>query len=276
MIIEGAFLKLPEILLNSSDPHGIYEANIANLFAMGVLLELNARNIDNPLRRIQLERRFDGSNNFRVDIFLNFSGLFDENSGLSSYGVRPYNWVEAKYFGSLGRNKGNETKSENAGSLMFDIFRLCVLPPFTDDKPESHSCYVLNIFNNDPHNYLAYSRQDGSKRLWLEELLKPGTNKLKFSLSKEPPTIKKVFGTAFLKKEIDIDMEITVVTNEFRPFLFCQEVQYWGYLSRITEFEIHLENRMIKYSDYAPRSILHAGKEFRLMNELAASLIKEK
>lgn len=110
----------------------------------------------------------------------------------------------------------------------------------------------------------------------VRRLLKPGTNKLEFSLSKEPPTIKKVFGTAFLKKEINFDMEITVVTNEFKPFSYCQEVQYWGYLSRITEFKIHLENRMIKYSDCAPSSILQAGKEFRLMSELAASLIKEK
>lgn len=276
MIIEGAFLKLPEILLNSSDPHGLYEANIANLFAMGVLLELNARNIDNPLRRIQLERRFGSSSNFRVDIFLDFSGLFNENIGLSSYGVRPYNWVEAKYFGSLGRNKGNETKSENAGSLMFDIFRLCVLPPFTEDKPESHSCYVLNIFNNNPCSYLAMARQDGSKRLWLEELLKPGINKLMFSLSKEPPTIKKVFGAAFLKKEIGLDMEVTLVTNEFKPFLSYQEVQYWGYLSRITEYKIHLGNRMIEYSDYTPQLLLQNKNEFKMISELAASLIKEK
>ena len=56
MIIEGAFLKISEILINHDEPDLLYEANITNLFTNSILLELNARNIENPLKKIQMEK----------------------------------------------------------------------------------------------------------------------------------------------------------------------------------------------------------------------------
>ncbi len=57
MIVESAFLKIPEILLSHESPDLLYEANITNLFTSGVILELNARNINNPLQKIHMEKK---------------------------------------------------------------------------------------------------------------------------------------------------------------------------------------------------------------------------
>lgn len=86
MIIEAALLKLPEILMGYEDTDGLYEANIANLFSMAVLTELNARNIDNPLAKIQMEKRYSVDKNIRCDMYLDFSEVIIKDR-LSKYGV---------------------------------------------------------------------------------------------------------------------------------------------------------------------------------------------
>jgi len=60
MIIEGAFYKLPELLLESRTPEQQYESTLVSYLAMAVLLELNARNIQQPLSRIHIERPYQG------------------------------------------------------------------------------------------------------------------------------------------------------------------------------------------------------------------------
>lgn len=90
MIIEGAFLKIPEILMSYDNPDGLYEANITNLFTMGIVLELNARNIDNPLNKIQMEKRYDRNVNVRCDMYLDFSQFLSDEK-LNIYGVKNKN-----------------------------------------------------------------------------------------------------------------------------------------------------------------------------------------
>ncbi|MEN6413437.1 MAG: hypothetical protein ABFC84_11895 [Veillonellales bacterium] len=244
MLIEGAFYKLPEILAASDDPQGIYEANIANLFAMGILLEFNARNVENALQNIQLEKRYEKSRNLRADVYVNLA-KFSKN--LYIYGIRPNNWIEAKYFGGLKRNKGNETKSENAGAIMYDIFRLCCLVPLSLQKKDNMTRYVLNVFNNRPEKYLAYRRESRTERIWLSNLLHPGSNEIIFSLSQEPKTIKELFGKYFLNNPTtELTIKANVETLEFKPFIDA-DIQFWGYLSRIVNFTIALEGIKVTY-----------------------------
>jgi hypothetical protein len=141
MIIESAFLKIPEVLINHTDPDLLYEANITNLFTNGVILELNSRNIDNPMMKIHMEKRYVENTNSRCDIFLDFS-TFINDADFNTYGIYSRNWIEAKYFGGINRNKGTETKSENAGSIIYDIFRLTY---FCKDRESGK--FSLNIFN---------------------------------------------------------------------------------------------------------------------------------
>ncbi len=80
MIIEGAFLKLPELLLGHMFPKEQYEATIANRLAMGVLLELSARNIELPMHRIHLEKPYKDVSKSRspgrADLYVNLQPTF--------------------------------------------------------------------------------------------------------------------------------------------------------------------------------------------------------
>ncbi|MEN6459763.1 MAG: hypothetical protein ABFC94_00130 [Syntrophomonas sp.] len=228
MIIEGALLKLPEILMGYDDVDGLYEANIANLFAMAVIVELNARNIDNPLEKIQMEKRYSSDKNIRCDMYLDFSKVILKNK-LHKFGNYQRNWLEFKYFGGLDRNKGTETKSENAGSIIYDIYRLI---KFSDDSGEEGK-YIVCCFNKHPKKYLAFGRQDGSDREWLREIIKPGINEWDFNLDEEPNTVKKVF------KEIsNLKMRVKTRTTCFEPLEEDSQKSFWGYLIQILGSQI--------------------------------------
>ncbi|MDG5854394.1 hypothetical protein [Clostridium beijerinckii] len=227
MIIEAALLKLPEILTGYEDTDGLYEANIANLFAMAVLTELNARNIDNPLEKIQMEKRYSADKNIRCDMYLDFSKVIIKDR-LSKYGVYQKNWIEFKYFGGINRNKGNETKSENAGSIVYDIFRLI---KYTN-KSNNEGIYAMCCFNNSIDKYLAFNKQNGNERTWLKNILKSGINKWEFDLDKEPNTIKKVF-----KGINKVKMKVTTRTTCFEPLEKNSLDAFWGYLIQIIDGE---------------------------------------
>lgn len=208
-MIEGAFLKIPEVLNSYGDKHYLYESSITNLFSNSLILELNARNIDNPLNKILFEKRYDPKINRRCDIYTNFDFL-DDN--LSDYGYYKKNYIEVKYFGNFSKKKGNETKSENAGSIIYDIYRL-----IQGNKPiNNKGLYSLVIFDDVPSKYLAFSRADGVKRGWVEAILKPGIQELNFDIRNEPNTIKKLFKNDNLcDNNLVINIRIRVLT--FNP-----------------------------------------------------------
>lgn len=58
MIIESSFYRVLEVVQNNSHSDDLLEAGIVNLFSNSVLLELNARNASNPMRTMQLEKRY--------------------------------------------------------------------------------------------------------------------------------------------------------------------------------------------------------------------------
>lgn len=229
MIIESALLKLPEILMGYEDTDGLYEANIANLFSMAILTELNARNIDNPLEKIQMEKRYTTDKNIRCDMYLDFDKVIPKDR-LYKYGVYQKNWIEFKYFGGINRNKGTETKSENAGSIVYDIFRLIKY----SNKSSKQGIYAMCAFNNSPERYLAFNRQDGTEREWLYSMLKAGINDWEFDLGKEPNTVKKVF-----KGLNNVKMKVKTRTTYFEPLEDNSSDAFWGYLIQILDSKIY-------------------------------------
>lgn len=231
MIIEGAFLKIPEVLVQYNNPEELYEANITNLLTNGIILELNARNIDNPLMKIQMEKRYNEYINTRCDIYVDFSSFIKE-SDLNKYGFYSENWIEAKYFGGINRNKGNETKSENAGSIMFDLYRLI---KNTHAENKERGLYSLNIFNESPNKYLAFYRSDKSKRYWIEGILNTGVQELQFNLEKEPKTIKRIF-----RDVENLEMNLKIRSLSFCPLLKLDvdEKGFYGYLIQILDYNL--------------------------------------
>lgn len=239
MIIEGAFLKIPEVLVQYNNPEELYEANITNLLTNGIILELNARNIDNPLMKIQMEKRYKEDINTRCDIYVDFSSFMKEKD-LNKYGFYSENWIEAKYFGGINRNKGNETKSENAGSIMFDLYRLI---KNTHTKKNERGLYSLNIFNEAPNKYLAFSRSDKSKRDWIEGILNTGIQELQFNLEEEPRTITKIFKNV---KQLEMNLKIRCLS--FCPLLKVDidEKGFYGYLIQILEYNLVEDGNVYK------------------------------
>lgn len=227
MIIESALLKLPEILVAYEDIDGLYEANIANLFSMAILTELNARNIDNPLEKIQIEKRYIKDENRRCDMYLDFTKVISQNN-LLKYGIYQKNWIEFKYFGNFNRNKGDQTKSENVGKIAYDIYRLI---KYTDNSQDG--IYLVCGFNENPKEYLAFGKSSGDKRDWLYNIFKAGINEWEFNLAKEVKTIKKVF------KDVDnIKMRVKTRTTFFEPLEKDVTGCFWGYLIQVLDGEI--------------------------------------
>lgn len=231
MIIEGAFSKIPEVLINYENRDELYEANIVNILTNAIILELNARNIDNPLMKIQLEKRYHPSQNIRCDMYSKFDFL--DNKILPDYGYYQENWIEAKYYGGINRNAGSETKSENAASILYDLYRLA---KYTNGK-QNIGLYCLCIFNSQPNSYLAFHRKQGNtEREWLSKLLATGINNISFSLDKEPNTVKKVFD---LQNKVEFNAKTRTIS--FKPISDVGH-QFHGYLIQLLSFCIKDDN----------------------------------
>jgi len=254
MIIEGAFYKLPELLLGHAFPRWQYEATLANHLAMAVLLELNARNVPMPQSRIHVERPYPvekaGPAN-RADLYVDLEGMFTRGLWLPYYGVKPNTWIEAKFYGSIGRRTGTEPKTQNAGHIVQDLLRLCI---FVKEERSSHrdnGRYFLVVFNREPGAYLAFQRrpQNGLNREWLRQLLSPGRHRLEISLDGEAATLIKTMGAGFAGLTDALELSLDVVTYTFEPAAKLSEFLYWGYLVRIINFTVRLGSDDLVYDD---------------------------
>lgn len=91
MIIEQAFVALPELLLGNHYAVQEYEAGIVGVLSMAILQELNGRNVSHPIQHLQAERRYDPALPRRVDLYLNIRRLMLANRRLGNYGWRHHN-----------------------------------------------------------------------------------------------------------------------------------------------------------------------------------------
>ena len=253
MIIEGAFLKLPELLISSGDSPQ-YEATLASHLAMGVLQELSGRNIEMPMRRLHIEKQYPSKVGSRApgraDLYVDLSGIYTRGIGYDLYGMKPDNWIEAKYFGGIGRQQGSQAKTENAASIALDLLRLCLFVREERTRSRDQGRYAVLLFNRDPSQYLAFSRQSrSSRRRWLEALLVPGTYEGTILLEEEPPTFRRTFGQSFGKGYRHLSLTMRAVIREFSPIASPSEYLYWGYLIRITHFELVIDDLALTYAD---------------------------
>jgi len=250
MIIEGAFLKLPELLLRHVMYREQYEATLTNRLAMAVLLELSARNVELPMNRIHIEKPYPEISN-RVDPYVDLVGLFNNVVNHNLYGMKIYNWIEAKFFGGVGRQIGHQQKVSNAGKIALDLLRLCLFVREDRSAYRSNGRYLLVVFNREPGDYVAFRRRvsDFPEREWLDILSEPGVKQIHIDLTQEPPSFKKVFGGRFVECNENLDLKCKVLTRTFSPIEVLPEVLYWGYLVRIVDFEISLGNDKLIYRD---------------------------
>ncbi len=251
MIIESAFYKLPELLLEHRFPKKQYEATLVNYFALAIHQELNARNVSSPTGRIHVDIPYDdfGSGSpGRADLYIDLNALYE---GLHHhlYGMKSNNWLEMKFFAGVGRQKGSQTTTENAAYIILDLLRLCLFVKEMRSKGRDHGRYALLAFNRHPKEHLAFSRQSGTgdkrKRRWIESLLAPGFNEVRFELREEPTSFRKALT---LPKE---SLEVSVRTNTcaIQPASVPSPFLYWLYLVRVVDFKIRLDDSELSYVD---------------------------
>jgi hypothetical protein len=247
MIIESAFYKLPGLLLEHWFPKTQYEATLVNYFALGIHQELNSRNVFSPTGRIHIDKPyddFDSRSPGRADLYIDLKELYE---GLYHhlYGMKPNNWLEVKFFAGVGRQAGSQTKTENAAHIILDLLRLCLFVKEERSKNRDRGRYSLLVFNRHPKEYLAFSRQSGSKRLWIESLLAPGFNEVRFELRQEPTSFCRVL---VLPKE---PLEVFLKTNTYviEPASVPVPFLYWVYLVRIIDFKVRLGDNELSYVD---------------------------
>ena len=238
MIIESAFFKLPELLLGHMFPAEQYESTLNNYLAMGVLLELNARNVPLPMTRVHIEKPYPSIGQSRspglADLYADLQGLFPE-SARDLYGMKPNNWIETKFFSGIDRRAGTEPRTTNAAELALDLLRLCL---YVQDRSRTgdNTRYLVVVLDREPSEYLAFRRRDGgSERSWMRDLLRPGENQLHIDLTGEPDSFRKIFGPSFFA------WELKVVVQSFSPVERSADRLYWGYLVRLTDFVVRTE-----------------------------------
>jgi hypothetical protein len=247
----SAFYKLPEILTSDFSSNSYYEAYIANMFSMAVLLELNSNNIDSPLTRIKIEPPYSNSENHHADLLIELLSPVS-NDILRYYGINCHNWIEAKYFAGLARKKEGsnttEPKVKNIALIIKDILRLCFYIEELQGEYRENGRFLLLLFNEKPDKYLSFDKNDKSRRVWLDDLFSQGRKTIKIDISSEPNTIKKYT----LNEKLDINsITIECDVHSFEPlFIYASNTTFYGYFINIFKFDIMTNGIQFSYDTY--------------------------
>jgi len=237
MIVEQAFIALPELLLGNTYSVQDYEAGIIGVLSLAILQELNGRNAVHPIRHLHAERRYRVGSHRRADLCVNLRRLLISNTNLAHYGWRHENWIEAKFYRNKTTVQRHATnKSAYQGQLISDLIRLTCLVPLTLGKRDSSGRYFLHVYDDEPRYYLAYK-----DRPWVRSLHTAGRQDLVIdTLAAESQTAKAKFGEAL------VGLIIQATVTNFVNFPITTEGgdrHYWCVLSRFDAFSVRHDGR---------------------------------
>lgn len=176
MLVEQAFMALPERL--AGDPYLplTHEHGMLPAFMLGLLEELNSRNVRNPAAALCSEREYEPGNSRRADLYLDLAPLGVLNAALQQYGFQVHNWIEAKFFRLNAAGDPSSNPSINTFRTLSDIIRLSTLVPVAHNPTVSR--YFLHIYQNDPAQHVVLNRNVAgaprAARDWLPALWTPG------------------------------------------------------------------------------------------------------
>ena len=233
MLLEGAFFKLPELILSNMQNRGKVEAMVVHYLATGLQMELNSRSVPFSYNHITVEKPYpvQGSSGsvLRADLLFDASGTIPSTCRLDQYGFKEKQWIEAKTFFTKGK-KPNPPKTQNLGKILKDFLRLCLLPEELQGSIRQNERYVLLMFDAHPSKYLAYSKREWARTMFEEDL----ANFL-IDFKKEPKSLVKAAANL---DQLDAIMELSFKKNSFQPLLETPLPIFWGYLFRIQKFKI--------------------------------------
>lgn len=251
MIIENAFLKLPELLTSSFSHADTYEATIVHFLSLALHMELNSRNIPRPFEHIFTEKPYPTSHDFprrlQADLFVKLEGAVPTDGRMALYGTREQNWLEVKAFLGSTRKSNTPPKTENVGKIFKDILRLCLFPEELQGKIRQNGRYLIMVFSNEPRKSLAFS-SGGRPRGWIQSMLMDGDSNIEIDLSSEQKSFRKAIGSGFIGNP-DLRVELKLRTLSFAPDSPTPGPVFWGYLVRIMAYAIKTSNLSIDYED---------------------------
>lgn len=242
MMIEQAFLALPEVLHGSGYQRQDYEAGIINALTLSMLQVLNGRNVNNPISCIQSEKMFRKAGQYaglnyprylRADLYVNLYKMFVANNRLSQYGWRHNLWLEGKFrrkgAGNGDSHSGNKTNY--VATTLADLIRLAVLVP--EEKELSNAGrYFLHVYDAHPQYYLTFR-----SRNWCKKICEPGDHEVVLeNLDKEPESVRTLLGDL---GDLKVEVQITNLTawplhNENQPV-------YWCCLTRFNSLKVSMD-----------------------------------
>jgi len=262
MLIENAFHYLPEILSGSNYAAQDYEAGIVNAVSLAVLQELNARNVPNPLAALSVEKLYssagferpdnhpDKKRHLRADLFVDTSKTFVASEGLSRFGWRHKNYLEAKFF-----RPGGASSTNNAALLLGDVIRLCCLvPPVVvgwnrKKNPKPSPCdgapsadgryrdicvgrYLLHVYEGSVQTLMGKKA-----RPWAKELRNPSGSKIEVKIGDDKAdTFKKAISNDLGELKVKVGFTNRVISQ----LEAAEKTHYLCVLTRIDSFSVTL------------------------------------
>lgn len=236
MLIEAAFFKLPEILTSRFDHADTYEGTLLSSFVACIMMELNSRNIPNSYEHVVTEKPYPtiapGQRRWRADLLLKLEGAVSVRGRRELYGMRELSWLELKGFFEATRSTSTPPKTVQAGLVLRDLLRVCLLPEELPGKIRQNARYILVVLANAPRESLPFGG-----RAWLEELFREGQGQPQVQLRDEPASLRRGVGEGFVSQP-DLDVRLAVQTHVFEPQGTVPSPVFWGYLIRIRAFRI--------------------------------------
>ena len=240
MLIESAFLKLPELLLSNHDHGENVESMVVHHLATGLQMELNSRSVPFAYNHITVEKPYPNQNQnrivFRADLLFDSSGSVPRTTRLNQYGFKEKQWLEAKSFFSNGKSKPPTT--QNVGRVVKDVIRLCLLPEELQGRIRQNGRYVLLVFDRPPNEYLAFS-----DRKWLRQIFEKRTPSVTIDLNEEKPALVSAIAS---QRKIRAQVDISLSILHFEPSTDTPTPVFWGYLLRINTFTVSIHDKYIQ------------------------------
>jgi hypothetical protein len=266
VIIEQAFIALPELLLGNRYLVQDYEAGIVGVFSMAILQELNGRNVTHPIQHLQAERRYTAVSPRRADLFVNTRRLMVTNRRLANYGWRHHNWVEAKFYrNKLALQRHATNKATFQGQLIADLIRLTCLVPLTLGRLDSNGRYFLHVYDDEPRYYLPYQN-----RPWVRALHQAGRQDIVITqLAGESGTAKNQFGEGL--EDLRIQATVTNLVN-FPITTPGEETHYWCVLTRFDAFSVTLDNSWFQIHTNRVTAESQPGAHANIVNTVSNEL----
>jgi hypothetical protein len=288
MIVESAFSILPESIAGMGFQRVSREQNAVGALSFSLLNALHAKNVVDPIQRIQIEKSYAthktplpaGADNRHCDIYVDYGGSKIGSKRLENFGWRYLNYVEAKFLKSYAKTStGQDTRSSaNSAEIIADLVRLVALVPEPQlylglPNPKTSSARYFLVISDEP---LEIFVNQYLKSL-LQTFQNPARNcniELDLSSGKPSKKLAERVGKDFNKLRLKLN-HVTCFSHY--PLVPDNKPSCWMILMRLDGAEIEYADGGVarRYGIAVDRTLSEANPgDYRVIREFVARNIK--